>query len=221
MQRYLCAGAAALVLTAAIPAAHAADGTITTVHSGVSTHRSQGEVRPVGGSAATLITSEDGAFVSVSTDGLAPGHAHTMWFVAINNPGACETRPCTSADVTQRTEATDADIGFADGLVVRSDGTARFATHIPVGGLGQTWFGNGFHNASGAEIHVTIADHGPVLPGLAGPMTSTYRAGCTDDSLSKAATPSARADGEAGPNTCKVVQFAVFQQPGDRQAANP
>ena len=216
MPRFSSLIAAAIV--AAAPAAHAAETTTETAGE-VRTHRSQGDVRPVGGAAATLITTPRGAFVSVATTGLVPGHAHTMWFVAINDPAACETRPCTGADVTQRTAATAADIGFADGLIAGADGTARFAAFVPTGALRQAWFGNGFTDPYGAEVHVSIADHGPVVDGLAGSMTASYRGGCTDASLSKAATPAARADGTPGPNACRVVQFAVFDQTGAREAA--
>ena len=41
-------------------------------------------------------------------------------------------------------------------------------------------------------------------------MLASYRGGCTDESLSKRAPQSAIADGEPGPNTCKLVQFAIF-----------
>jgi hypothetical protein len=61
----------------------------------VQTHPSQGDVQTVEGAMAELVTTEDGAFASFSTSGLEPGHAHTMWFVAINDPQACETAPAS------------------------------------------------------------------------------------------------------------------------------
>ncbi len=182
----------------------------------VKSHASQGDVRTISGATAALVRSQEGAFVSVRTTNLNPGHAYTMWVVTINDPAACETSPCKSADVFDRTTATGADMGLADGIVARADGTAEFAAHIPVGPLPHAWFGHGLRHAD-AEIHVTIADHGPVIPELAGSMLASYRGGCTDESLSKRAPASAIADGEPGPNTCRLVQFAIF--PTDAEAS--
>jgi len=43
-------------------------------------------------------------------------------------------------------------------------------------------------------------------------MLNTYRSGCTDESLPASFPDTAKADGEPGPNTCALVQAAVFQQ---------
>lgn len=178
----------------------------------VQTHPSQGEVQTVAGARAELVTTEDGAFASFSTKGLEPGHAHTMWFVTINDPAACETSPCKSPDVMERTEMTKADVGYGDGLIVGADGAATFAARVPVGELRQAWFGNGYRNAQEAEIHLAIADHGPVVPDMVDSMIGSYRGGCTDESLPEGVPDTARADGTPGPNTCRMVQFAVLVQ---------
>ena len=214
----LAALAAAWMLGAIAPGA-AAGELAEAVTAPLQTHRSQGEVRAVPDARADLVRTGDGAFVSVSTNGLEPGHVHTMWFVAINAPDACENTPCTSADVTQRTALTQADIGFADGIIADADGTGRFAARVAPGDLRKAWFGNGFRNPEGTEIHVSIADHGPIIPELVQSMLGSYRGGCTDESLSKAATAAARGDGTPGPNTCRVVQFAVFAPAGEQSAA--
>ena len=200
------------------PAAAEVAGSRVTV-APVKSHASQGDVRAIQGAEAVLSTTQDGAFVSVSTSGLTPGHAHTMWFVAINAPEACETSPCKSPDVMARTAGTVSDVGFADGLIVGADGTGRFAARIPVGALRYAWFGNGYRNAQGAEIHVTIADHGPIVPEYVDSMLSSFRGGCTDESLSAAVPDTARSNGTPGPNSCKVVQFAVFEQDGEQRAS--
>ncbi|MGH2592273.1 MAG: hypothetical protein ACRDGG_02035, partial [Anaerolineae bacterium] len=74
------------------------------------------------------------------------------------------------------------------------------------------WFGNGFTNPRGAEIHLVLHDHGPMIPELVANQISTLRGGCTDASVPAAYPPIAKADGIPGPNTCRLVQFAVFQQ---------
>ena len=100
----------------------------------------------------------------------------------------------------------------ADGVIVGESGEAHFAAYLPVGEVtDDPWFGNGFTNPTGAEIHLVINSHGPLIPERAGEMLNTYRAGCTDESIPPAFPDTARADGEAGPNSCSLVQAAVFQ----------
>ena len=44
-------------------------------------------------------------------------------------------------------------------------------------------------------------------------MIQTYRAGCTDASLPGIFPPTAKSDGEPGPNSCQLYQVAVFPAP--------
>ena len=178
----------------------------------VETHPSQGEVRVVKGAKAMLMTTKAGAFVSVATQELTAGNAYTLWWVVINKPAVCETSPCKPPDVLQRSDITRADVGYADGVVVGKDGTGRFASHLPVGPLRQAWFGTGLDNPQGAEIHLVINDHGPLIPDMADTMLNTYRGGCQDEGLPPPFPPTAISDGEPGPNTCRLVQVAVFHQ---------
>jgi hypothetical protein len=178
----------------------------------VETHPSQGEVKVVNDAKATLMTTEAGAFASLATRELTPGNAYTLWWVVINEPTACETSPCKPPDVLQRSNITRADVGYADGVIAGKDGTGWFVSHLPVGTLRQAWFGTGFDNPQGAEIHLVINDHGPLLPDLAPSMLSSYRGGCTDGSLPAAFPATAKADGTPGLNTCRLVQDVIFIQ---------
>jgi hypothetical protein len=112
----------------------------------------------------------------------------------------------------ERTATTKADVGYADGVIAGADGKARFAARIPVGEMRQAWFGNGYQNAQEAEVHLAIADHGPVIPDMAETMIGSYRGGCTDESLPAGVPDTARGDGAPGPNTCRMVQFAILVQ---------
>ncbi len=179
----------------------------------VETHPSQGEVRVIDGAEATLVVTGAGAFASIETRELVPGNVYTLWFVVVNQPGACETSPCTGKDVLKRTDVTDSDVGYAGGLIAGADGKAQFATFRPLGALPQAWFGNGFKDPWTAEIHLVINDHGPLLAGREAEMTGTYREGCTDASIPKPMPATARADGVAGPNACRLVQDVIFTQP--------
>jgi hypothetical protein len=178
----------------------------------ISTHPSQGPVRGVPGAEASLVTNDAGAHVRLTTSGLPPGHPHTVWFVAINDPDQCSARPCTPVDILVNSAAVKSEVTFAAGNIVGGEGTATFAGTVRAGTVRGGWFGNGLTNPRGAEIHLIVQDHGPKIAGLVGNQLSTVRGGCTDASLPVLYPPAAFADGIPGPNTCRLRQFAIFQQ---------
>jgi hypothetical protein len=178
----------------------------------VSTHPSQGPVAVVSGATAKLVTNDSGAHVNLQTSGLAAGHPHTVWFVAINRPDLCLGPTCTTSDVLTRTETVDAEVVYLTGNVVGNDGTAGFGGSIHAGDVPKGWFGNGLSNPRGAEIHLILMDHGPKIDGLVSNQISTLRGGCTDSSIPMAFPPVAFADGIPGPNTCRLVQVAILRQ---------
>ena len=179
-------------------------------------HSSQDASTPViGGSNAKLVTNKNGATVSINTT-LTPGHAVTLWGVVVNNPSACANAPlpCTGADILVNTDAVEAQIAFATGHVVDEDGQLEFGAHLKKGVVPGGWYTgpeHDFDNPTGAEYHFVINDHGPMLPEYMPDMIHTYRGGCQDEGLPPF-PPSALADGEPGPNTCRLVQFVIFQQ---------
>lgn len=187
------------------------------------THPSQGKVGVVEESIVRQIAYDDGMFVNIDTKGLTPGNVHTLWFVSINNPAGCfdpdgvakkrkqRAEDCTSYDVLKRTSMTDSDVGYAGGVVAGEDGSASFSWHQKVGELKSAWFGNGLKSPQHSEIHLVINDHGPVINERVGDMLSTYRDGCMESSIPKPMPATARADGSEGPNTCRLVQFAIFK----------
>ena len=179
----------------------------------VETHPSQGDVRVIDGASATLVMTKAGAFASMETSELVPGHAYTLWFVAINSPGACENSPCNAKDVLTRTAMTKADVGYGDGLIAGPDGKGTFTTFRPLGALPQAWLGAGLQDPWGAEVHLVIHDHGPLIAGREAEMIGTYRGACTDESLPEIVPATAKRDGKVGPNTCKLVQDVIFVQP--------
>jgi hypothetical protein len=186
----------------------------------VETHPSQGEVREIEGSKATLMTTADGIFVSLDTSGLVPGNAYTLWFVAINNPQACKNVPCKGSDVLGNSDAVQSDVGFGDGIIAGQDGTGTFTTFREKGAIPQAWIGTGLTHPETAEIHLVVHDHGPLISGREAEMTGTFRGACKEESLSKMAPATARADGKAGPNTCRLVQDVIFMQEKHQTASN-
>lgn len=178
----------------------------------VRTHPSQGDVREIEGAAAELFTTQDGFTVNLSTSQLEPGHVYTAWLVMINNPEACSTSPCEAPDILGNSEAIQSEITYGDGIIVGEDGIGNFAAHLNTGEVPGGWHGIPLANPLSAEIHVVINDHGPLISEQAANMLNTYRGGCTDESLPPPFPATAKADGEPGPNTCRLVQTAIFRQ---------
>jgi hypothetical protein len=140
-----------------------------------------------------------------------------VWFVVINDPALCTSNPCAAAQFLTDA-AVDAQVSWGqDGEVGRADGTGRFRARIDAGPLLDGWLRvQGLDDPMGAEIHLVLNDHGPVIPGLEREMLSTYRAGCADTSPFPPIFPArALADGIPGPNTCRLWQAAVFPPLGD------
>lgn len=215
-----------IILTATLLAtasAAVAEPMRTTV---VKTHPSQGDVTTVADGTARMMAHDGGLFVNFDTSGLTPGQVHTLWFVAINDPEGCfdptaaaagkkkRAEDCTSFDVLKRSEVTQSDVGYGGGIIVGADGSASFNWHQSEGPLSGGWFGHGLVSSRAAEIHLVINDHGPVIEGRVDRMLATYRDGCRDDSIPAPMPATARVQGEAGPNTCRLVQFAIFEAPG-------
>ena len=161
------------------------------------------------GAEAKLVRTENGISYSLQTRGLRAGHAYTVWVVVINNPAACTADPCSPQDIIL-SAATNSTVLYGTGHVV-GDGTAGFGGHVKTGPLPEGWIaGRGLENPLGADIHLVLNDHGPVLTEFMPEMIHTYRAGCTDASLPPIFPASAKADGTPGPNTCRLWQAAVF-----------
>jgi hypothetical protein len=192
----------------------AQDSSVHMTSAGVFTHPSQGDVQPVEGAQATLFTTAAGATMSFRTDLLEDGHVYTAWWVIVNNPEACSASPCPTGEILGNSDLVQAEITQADGILVSEEGAMEFAGFLAAGDVDvdEAWFGNGVTNPMGAEIHIVINDHGPLITDMADTMLNTYRGGCQDEGLPPPFPPTAISDGEAGPNTCRLVQFAIFQQ---------
>jgi hypothetical protein len=182
---------------------------VTTTH--VETHPSQGEVRVIDGASATLMTSEDGVWVNITTDELEDNHVYTLWFVVINNPDACDSKPCTPAYILANSDEVLLNVTWAGGLLMSGDTRPEFTAFFAAGELPQGWFENDLSNPLGADGHLVINDHGPLIPEMAATMLNTYRGGCTDESLPPPFPDTAKADGEPGPNACRLIQVAILE----------
>jgi hypothetical protein len=176
-------------------------------------HMQSGNVHgsPVGaGATAQLVRTAEGISFSIGTEQLRSGHAYTAWVVVVNNPAACTASPCSPQDILLN-PATDGQITYGAGHVVGGSGEAGFGGALRQGPITGGWLPDqGLDDPLGAEVHLVLNDHGPVLPEFMPGMISTYRAGCTDASLPPIFPASAKADGTPGPNTCRLWQVVVF-----------
>lgn len=175
-------------------------------------HPRTGDVHAISDSEVTLLTNDAGAWFHVTTTGLVEGDVYTVWWVIMNNPDACEARPCVPSDVFGNSEAVEAELTLGDTFLMDAEANVSLAGYLPVGDVESAWFGNGFTNPTGAEIWVVINHHGPLIPEEAGDMLNTYRGGCTDESAGGPFPDAGMEDGDAGPNTCLLSQIAIFSQ---------
>jgi hypothetical protein len=163
------------------------------------------------GATAKLVRTENGISYSIQTEQLNPGHAYTVWVVVVNNPAACTVRPCSPpVDIIGNPE-TESQVTYGGGHVVGASGQAGFGGSVQLGPIPQGWLPDqGLTDPLGAEVHLVLNDHGPVIAELMPEMIQTYRAGCTDASLPAFFPDTAKSDGTPGPNTCQLRQFAIF-----------
>lgn len=210
-QRLVVFGAI-LVAVVAFGAA-AASGSADRSTVGVDWHPQQaatGNEGPVEDASATLTRNANGVSYRLETNSLTSGNAYTLWVVVVNNPAACSSSPCTAPDILLN-PASDSQVLFGTGLVAGGSGNATFAGALQEGDLPGWLPDRNFDDATTAEIHLVLNDHGPKIPTMVPDMIKSYRGGCSDESPFPGIFPAtAIQDGEAGPNTCLLSQSAVF-----------
>ncbi len=167
---------------------------------------------PVEGTTAILEKGPFGAAMAIKSSGLTPGDVVTVWWVAIQNPGVCAANPCTPAETMVDGTVSDSVVSLAASGVVGEDGTISLAGFLPVGDVEGNFFETTFHSPEQAEYHLPIHNHGPLDPSIADEMLSSFRAGCTDESIPAYYPQTALADGTKGNFACKTVQVVSFPE---------
>ncbi len=173
----------------------------------------QGNSGAVAGAEAALVRTDNGISYQFRTNSLTPGNAYTLWVIVVTDPEDCAAAPCTAGDVLVN-PAVDAQVRYGTGLVAGGSGKATFAGSLGEGTI-DGWLPDlDFADAHSAEIHFVINDHGPKIAAQMPGMIKTYRGGCSDGSPFPGIFPAtALADGEEGPNTCRLYQSAIFTAP--------
>lgn len=167
---------------------------------------------PIDGTLALLVTGPEGASMHLTSKGLTPGNAVTIWFVALQNPHLCKKNPCTPTEAMGMPEMETVAVN-GGGTVVPEDGKIEVSAHLPAGAVPTNLFDTEFVSPETAEYHLVIHDHGKLIPDLAADMLSSFRGGCTLESVPPHYPDTARVDGEGGPNTCVSRQVALFVPP--------
>ncbi len=165
---------------------------------------------PVEGTSAILEKGPFGVAMAIKSSGLTPGDVVTVWWVAIQNPQVCEVNPCTPVETMSVDSKSDSVVALAASGVVADDGTISLASFLPKGEVEGNFFDTTLHSPETAEYHLPIHNHGPLDPSIAQEMLTSFRAGCTDESLPEYYPQTALSDGARGSFDCKTVQVAAF-----------
>ena len=165
---------------------------------------------PVDGTTAVLEKGAFGAAMAIKSSGLTPGDVVTVWWVVIQNPGVCKDDTCTPVETMVDGELSDSVVALAASGLVAEDGTISLAGYLPIGEVEGNFFDTLFHSPEAAEYHLPIHNHGPLDPEIAQDMLSSFRAGCTDESIPEYYPQTALADGVKGNFDCKTMQVATF-----------
>ena len=149
--------------------------------------------------ASRLLRGKKEISMTISTTGLTPGNAHTVWWIIFNNPEKCAAGPndCGSLDVPSPFGTANAshvkDVGSsgvnATGLIVGSDGVGNFSASLqegaPPAGV-DVLFGKGLKDAQGADVHLIVRDHGAPIAGTVGDQISQLNGGCPPNACGNA-----------------------------------
>ncbi len=166
------------------------------------------EIQPakeVSGGFAQLTAEPFAVSMVFEANELTTGDAVTAWWVVFNQPELCTDQVCGEDDVLPPPGNTAAGVSvlYADGKVVDTQGKARFASILLPNDTTEAIFGPGLTNPMGAEIHLVLRTHGPMVLELRSEQLSSLNGGCDPEP----------------PNTpCRDVQFAIFAPANENPA---
>lgn len=180
------------------------------------------------GASAHVVRTKNGVNFRVNTNSLMPGHAYTLWVVIFNEPGQCLTAPdtCTPADLFH--PGAKPDMLYGAGVIAGGSGRATLAGRTRVGDVSGSvqppagLLSYGLIDPFGAEFHLVVHHHGPVIPEFMPDMIQSLAGGCTDAGIPAQGEPSPWNDyalspaygqefGRLGPNACLSVQYSILR----------
>jgi hypothetical protein len=106
---------------------------------------------------STLNRTDSGISFSLSTSGLEPRHAVTIWWMVVNPDGGVA-------------------VLYAAGHVIDADGTAELGGSLKVGDSRGYEMGDdrSLEDALGATVFLVVRDHGPAKPGIVNQQIHTF-----------------------------------------------
>ena len=177
------------------------------------------QAAPIGGLAdisgnSTLHRNKNGITVNFKAKNLYPG-AYTLWWVIWNKPGECaDPGACLDSDFAMA-DLVEVEVMYAGGHVVGNNGKGNISAHLNVddasGSINEEFFGLNSYgglqagNTFGAEVHLVLRTHGPVVPGIVNEQINSYEGGCDDPLLYFPFTVYPNVIGE-----CADIAAAVF-----------
>ncbi|SNQ60301.1 hypothetical protein MNV_1740046 [Candidatus Methanoperedens nitroreducens] len=167
---------------------------------------SDGSVIP--GAGSKLIRTDEGVTMELHTSELPAKNAVTTWWVIFNKPENCTEgqAPLRCGEGDLGNPDVQASVMFAAGSISSANGKATFGSHLSVGDTEGCQTGlpcsQGLTDPKGADIHLIVRDHGPIIPDMLDEQISTFGGGCNN------APPDT---GKPGPNTCEDLQFSAHE----------
>ena len=123
--------------------------------------------------------------------GVESGFVYTLWFIVFNEPEDCVTPApgggfmCGETDVFIDPESAMVDILFSGGSIAGNNEWIRLGGHRKRGdnsGSVYSFLGvedpPGLIDPMGAEVHLVLRSHGPVIPGMVADQIGSFEGGC-------------------------------------------
>lgn len=164
----------------------------------------------VRGGRSTLVRQDNSISMHLNTFGLEPYTAVTIWWVIFNSPENCSHPEgpyrCGPGDLELfgGDESVESSVLYAAGHVIGNRGMGGFGATLKKDDSVETLFGPGLTNPHGADVHLVVRSHGPIIQGMTKEMISTFGGGCNNEDIPPC-------HGEPGPNMCKDLQFSVHE----------
>lgn len=171
----------------------------------------------VEGAWSRLVRYENGVGATVHSSGLPPGDVVTVWWVIFNDPSKCSDDACGEDDIflfddagemvmtdegpqlnMEQIEATQNSVLGATGNLIPESGEGHFSAWLGVGDVPGILWGPALLDPAGAEIHLVLRSHGPMVADVFDDQISSFNGGCADE----------------WPNEpCQDLQFAMHKPP--------
>jgi hypothetical protein len=159
---------------------------------------------------STLMRTSEGITARYETSVVPPGHVATLWWVIFNNPEDCQTGTmgaCGSPDLRDPMVLSDSMMGM--GNVADANGHVEIIAHLSVGEMRESRNAGfdkeptGLLNPLGAEAHLVVRTHGPLVAEHAAEALNSFGGGCTTS-----LAPPERGGGEG---ECVNLAFAIHR----------